>query len=92
MKYINKKKETLCPLCYSKKSILLWSISSSEAAQHFILREKNQKIFTQLLLHIENLWGKKQCEVIKCLGCNFIFSNYWFFINLKESNIGYVPI
>ena len=94
MYYSNQKKEVPCPLCASKKSILLWSVNSSDAAQHFILKEKDEKAFFLLVSQIENLWSTNQCDVIKCLKCTFIFSNPYVagnaeFYNLAYPNPGY---
>tara|TARA_Y100000741_G_scaffold313276_1_gene258163 strand:- start:653 stop:871 length:219 start_codon:yes stop_codon:yes gene_type:complete len=54
---------------------VLWSKSSLEAAQHFILKQKHPKKYDQLVSHIQLLWESNNCEVAQCIKCDFIFSN-----------------
>jgi 2-polyprenyl-3-methyl-5-hydroxy-6-metoxy-1,4-benzoquinol methylase len=64
-----------CPVCFSTSARLLWSVNSNQAAQHFVLKEKDPKRFFELVSHIETLWGQTTCEVVRCNTCEFCFSN-----------------
>ena len=68
-------KSVTCPVCNSRSGQLLWSVNSHQAAQHFVLIEKDPKRFLELASHIENLWGQTICEVVRCNNCQFCFSN-----------------
>jgi len=64
-----------CPVCDADQAYRLWSASSSQAAQHFVLLEKYPERFSTLVLQIENLWQKNSCEVVQCKLCGFCYSN-----------------
>ena len=64
-----------CPVCCTNEAHLLWSVSSKQAAQHFILKEKQSERFLKLVSHIESLWGQDSCEVVQCNNCGFCYSN-----------------
>ena len=66
--------KALCPVCYSQKALLLYQVSSQEAAQHYVLNEANAKRFRALRLHIENLWRGNLCKVLRCANCAFSFA------------------
>ena len=63
-----------CPVCGSASAQILWSVTSDQAAQHFVLKEKDAKRFSELVEHIENLWGQKSCDVLQCCKCEFCYS------------------
>jgi len=67
--------EANCPVCFAGNAYLLWGAGSAEAAQHFILKEKYPERFLELTLHIETLWGKDACRVVKCGNCGFCYSD-----------------
>lgn len=64
-----------CPVCYSAVANILWTVSSSQAAQHFVLKEADSKRFLKLVSHIEGLWKGGICEVVRCDKCGFCYSN-----------------
>lgn len=64
-----------CPICYNEDAHILWSVNSKQAAQHFVLQERNPKRYTKLETHIRNLWNKGTCDVVRCDKCEFVFSN-----------------
>lgn len=66
--------EINCPVCFAGASRLLWNTGSRQAAQHYILQEKYPERFTDLVAHIERLWGKNTCEVVRCDACGFCYS------------------
>ena len=68
-------KNIKCPVCCANEAHLLWSVSSKQAAQHFILKEKQSERFLKLVSHIESLWGQDICEVVQCNNCGFCYSN-----------------
>lgn len=65
----------ICPICCSTCACLLWSVNSNQAAQHFVLKEKDTNRFYELVSHIETLWGKTTCDVVQCSSCGFCFCN-----------------
>jgi SAM-dependent methyltransferase len=73
--YLQISQKTTCPVCFSTNARLLWSVTSSQAAQHFILKEKEPQRFFDLVSHIETLWGQITCEVLQCNDCEFCFCN-----------------
>ena len=66
--------EYSCPVCGGSKASNLWTVTSSEAAQHFILREKNQARNRKLALHVEHLWKRDMCSVVRCERCDFCYA------------------
>lgn len=63
-----------CPVCSSERVTTLYTLSSEDAAQHFIRREGNPQRHQDLAAHIETLWGDKQSSVQQCLDCEFGFA------------------
>lgn len=83
-----------CPVCSSHSSKCLYEVNSSQAAQHFVLKEKEYERFLKLVFHIEQLWGKNTCEVVQCDTCGFCFSDPYvsgdeLFYSLAYSRNGY---
>jgi SAM-dependent methyltransferase len=68
-------KKITCPVCFATNAHLLWSASSKQAAQHYVLQEKYPERFLELVSHIEILWGQNTCEVVRCDKCGFCYSN-----------------
>ena len=64
-----------CPVCGGMNARVLWEISCLQAAQHFVLREKDAERFQALASHIEHLWGQATCAVVECEACRFCFSH-----------------
>jgi len=64
-----------CPVCFSGSAYILWTVSSRQAAQHFVLKEADKEKFLELAEHIKGLWGQDSCEVVLCDNCGFCYSN-----------------
>ena len=64
-----------CPVCGAGAALRLWSTTSSQAAQNFVLREKHPDRFLELASHIECLWGQSVCHVVQCERCGFCYSS-----------------
>lgn len=64
-----------CPVCHSPDGRILWTVNSREAAQHFVRQEADGPRFEQLAEHIESLWQRDTCEVVRCDACGFCFSH-----------------
>jgi len=65
-----------CPVCGNERGLArLWQASSEEAAQHFVLKEKNQERHQALKAQIEILWRKDTCDIVQCDECGFCFSH-----------------
>jgi len=73
--YQQTQKKITCPVCYATNAHLLWSTSSMQAAQHFVLKEKHPERFLKLVSQIEILWGQNTCDVVRCDKCGFYYSN-----------------
>ena len=64
----------LCPICGFDKSRHLYTASTYEPAQHFVLKEANPTRHYALRAHIAKLWGQETADVVKCSDCNFIYA------------------
>jgi len=53
---------------------MLWSVTSEEAAQHFMLRERDVRRHIALSHQIRHLWGGNSCSVIRCAHCEFCYA------------------
>ncbi len=87
-------KKVKCPVCCNDNAQVLWGVSSEQAAQHFVLQEKYPERFSELVSHIQSLWGRDTCEVVECDKCGFCFSNPYIsgdkkFYDLAYSRSGY---
>jgi SAM-dependent methyltransferase len=65
-------------------------VSSKQAAQHFVLFEKNPDRFAELVLHIDKLWGQSTCKVMQCSQCEFCFSYPYVAGDEQFYNLAYV--
>jgi SAM-dependent methyltransferase len=65
----------ICPVCRSVKTSLLWSVTSVEAAQHFILSEKDRVRNRRLSDEITRLWSKASAATYRCGRCGFCFAS-----------------
>lgn len=75
MKYIHKEIKCKCPICKNDKGEILWETNSSKAAQHYLLKENDERKYHELVNHIEILWGGEKVEVVSCLNCGLCYSN-----------------
>ena len=66
--------QATCPVCRSEAARLLWAVTSSQAAQHFVLKERDAARYSELVSHIEGLWSGTRCEVVRCDVCGFCHS------------------
>ncbi len=85
-----------CPVCFSEKSEILYWVDSEEAARHFVLREADENRFLKLQSHIETLWNKPFCDIVRCGHCGFVFANPYVsgderFYTLAYDRSGYPP-
>ncbi len=75
MKYLDSKIDCECPVCKRNDCVKLWETNCEEAAQHFVLKEKDAQSYINLANHIEQLWGQRNNVVVKCLNCDLCFSH-----------------
>lgn len=66
---------TACPACHEITGEVLWSATSSEAAQAFVRAEADPGRHTDLARHIERLWGRATCQVLRCTHCGLGFAH-----------------
>ncbi len=64
-----------CPVCDFTNGKLLYSVTSQESAQHFVLKEVYPDRNRLLAEHISALWGKETCDLVSCDSCGFVFAN-----------------
>lgn len=67
-------KKNRCPVCFNSNVHFLWSATSHQAAQNFVLQEKYPERFFELVSHIESLWGQTTCDIVQCDKCGFCYS------------------
>jgi SAM-dependent methyltransferase len=67
--------DATCPICFSTKAHLLWTVNSHEAAQHYVLKEADPQRFQALSTHIQNLWHQETCDMVRCDQCEFCYSH-----------------
>src|SRR3990172_7359343 len=94
MKYELVPVRTRCPICEQQEGERLYSVSSSEAASHFISEAKNPGRYQRLKEHIERLWNCESCDIVQCCDCGFCYawpfrSGDAIFYNLAYDFIGY---
>jgi SAM-dependent methyltransferase len=83
-----------CPVCRSDNIAPLNTVSSADAAQHFVLREEYPERHVALQAHIETLWGSAACDLLRCDHCGFGFCWPYVagdgrFYNLAYPTVGY---
>src|ERR1039457_6741092 len=83
-----------CPVCYSQKGHLLYSVAAEQATQHYFLQQVNPARFAKLRSHIEALWKHPDGDVVRCASCGFGFSSPYVagdaqFYRLAYSGKGY---
>ena len=64
-----------CPICFGMDTHHLWAVTAEEAAQNFVLSQKQPQRFAELASHIERLWKQRVCAVVQCDACGFCFSD-----------------
>ena len=73
MKYKNTLVSAKCPVCKCSSAQLLWTISSEDAALHFISPAEDSSRYHKLLNHLKDLWGQASADVIRCDHCKFVY-------------------
>jgi 2-polyprenyl-3-methyl-5-hydroxy-6-metoxy-1,4-benzoquinol methylase len=66
--------KALCPVCGGEQGKRLWSVDSDAAARHFLVPGALPEAFTALVEHIEQLWRSRNCDIVQCDGCSFVYS------------------
>lgn len=65
----------VCPVCGCTQGNLLYRVTAAQSAQHFVLQQADAGKFEALRQHIETLWGQKECAIVRCRNCAFVYSN-----------------
>ena len=73
--YALRPKQTVCPVCSCHDGLVLYSVDSDQAAQHYVLREVEPDRHRTLRDHIESLWRQSTCDVVRCAECEFCFAD-----------------
>jgi 2-polyprenyl-3-methyl-5-hydroxy-6-metoxy-1,4-benzoquinol methylase len=76
MKYKYAPYNIVCPICLNTKNRLLYKVTSTEAAKHFLVTHglNNDKL-TDIDNKIARLWNKKTAAVVACKACGFAFAD-----------------
>ncbi|MGD0294493.1 MAG: class I SAM-dependent methyltransferase [Terracidiphilus sp.] len=83
-----------CPVCNSSETNNTYTVTSEQAAQHFVLREADAERHNRLVLHIDQLWQDRKCGLWRCSKCQFGFPFPYAagdasFYNLSAERTGY---
>ncbi len=65
---------TRCPACGHAEALVEVAVGVHEAAQHFVLKEREPARHRALLDHIRSLWGSDSCSLVRCTGCGCRFA------------------
>ena len=75
MRYENEIVMSHCPVCSTTAGKMLYSFSSDQATQHYVLQEVDPDRFAKLKKIIERLWSGKMCRLINCDSCDFVYAD-----------------
>lgn len=75
MKYDRTQATADCPVCHETDALKLWETTTREAAQHFVLRTRDEGRNALLESHIAELWKGSSCQVLECTTCGFCFAH-----------------
>ncbi len=68
-------KNVCCPFCHASEGRVLYTVTASESATHFVLPWQNPEKYKQLEQHLINLWQQNTCQVVCCSSCQGAFSS-----------------
>jgi SAM-dependent methyltransferase len=63
-----------CPACHNEDGLFLYGVDAGQAAQHFVLRQSDPERHDALRRHIESLWRRPTCDLVRCRACGFTFA------------------
>ena len=77
MRYSNTILNSICPICSNtQNNRLLYSVSSTEAAKHFLLTHGiNDSGLKEVVNKVSDLWHNDSASVINCAACGFVFAD-----------------
>jgi SAM-dependent methyltransferase len=76
MRYLNVNFEAACPLCQHTKNKLLYKVTSTEAARHFLVTCGLEPGMLQAVADkIQQLWKGETAAIVACRNCGFIFAD-----------------
>lgn len=75
MRYALSPVAATCPACHAEAAERLYRVDAAEAAQHYVLRERQPDCHQALRDHIETLWDGPTCDVVRCTACGFGFAH-----------------
>jgi len=76
MRYTNSHYESNCPICSHSKNRLLYKVSSTEAAKHFLVTNGlNNEYLATIDDTIAKLWHARTASVVACKNCDFAFAD-----------------
>ena len=64
-----------CPICSSRQAELLHTITSDFTAQYYALKESEPERHEKIKGEIERLWEGKECRILRCRECGFIYAD-----------------
>ena len=76
MRYNYSPYNAFCPLCSNQENILLFKVSSKEAAMHFLVTHSIDKNNLSLISDkIAEIWNRPEAAVVNCKKCDFTFAD-----------------
>lgn len=72
MEYQHSGIESPCPVCGEPEGRVLYRRTAEQAAQHFVLREKEPDRHLALVAAIRRLWGGNEVALVECAECQFV--------------------
>lgn len=67
--------DAACPVCGTRPTVHLFSVTALQAAAHFTRSNFNPPAFRSLAGHITALWGGPECVIARCGTCGFGFAH-----------------
>jgi len=64
-----------CPACGGQAAKRLFSVTATQAAQHFIRIDVDPERFERLRLTLERAWSGKPCRLLRCDACGLGFAD-----------------
>ena len=76
MRYINSPHHAICPICTHAKNKILYTVSSIEAANHFLVTHGvNRSKLAFVADKISKLWNDNTATIVLCKNCGFAFAD-----------------
>jgi len=79
-----------CPACQSVTDLRAWTVTTAQAAQHFVRNYRHHQRHEQLKAHIASLWQDDQASLMRCDDCGLKFVHPFVAGDARFYNLAYV--